>query len=163
MRPTVLAACLAAMPLSAAAQGCFGTGLPLFHCESGGKAVDLCLQGDVVLYRFGPAQGAAELLLGRKVGEVHMRPWNGIGRHLWEEVTLFNGAYSYGINYSIDRLAEGEPQVAGGVTVRQGDKTLADLTCAAGSVTVHDFYPIFEAKEAAGQCWNRESFAWGAC
>lgn len=163
MRPTVLAACLAMLPLPGAAQGCFGTGVPLFHCRSGGKAVDLCLQGDVVLYRFGPAGGSAELLLGRAVPDVQMRPWNGIGRHLWEEVTLFNGAYSYAVSYSVDRLAEGAPQATGGVTVMRGGTALADLACNAGSVAVHDFYPVFEAKEAAGQCWNRERLAWGAC
>jgi len=168
MRRSVFALCIGLLPgfLStplAAQPGCFGAGQPLFHCRADGKTVDLCLQGDVVLYRFGPAGGAADLLLARSVRGVGMRPWAGIGRYLSEEVTLRNAAYSYTVHYSVDRLAEGAPQAEGRVVVRQGEHVLADLTCAAGSLSAHDFYPVFEAKEAAGQCWSRADAAWGAC
>ena len=35
----------------------------------------------------------------------------------------------------------------------------ASLTCARGSVA-GDLYPVMEAKQAAGQCWNRDAFRW---
>jgi len=147
----------------AAKDGCFGAGQPLFHCQMGAKAVDICLQGDVLAYRFGPSGGAAELLLARRVEAVGMTPWNGIGRYLWEEISVANGIYAYTVYYSIDRLAQGEPQVTAGLSVTKAGQVLADLSCDAGSVSQNDFYPVYEAKEAAGQCWSTDSFEWQAC
>lgn len=164
MRRTALIACLClAAPPHAAQEGCFGAGEPLFHCRAGGKAVDICLQGEVVIYSYGPGGGAAELLLARRVEGVGMVPWNGIGRTLWEELTFYNGTYAYAAHYAVDRLAEGAPKVEAGVEVREGERRIARVTCDAGSVTRFDFYPVYEAKEAAGQCWSRERFEWERC
>ena len=163
MRPVRIFAALAVLATGAPAtaqEGCFGAGVPLFHCQAGGKTLDLCLQGEVMLYRFGPRGQAAELLLARHVIGVGMVPWNGIGRYLWEEVTVYNGTFDYTVHYSIDRLAQGAPVVTGGVTVTEGDRTLADLSCDAGSVSISDLYPVFEAKEAGGQCWDTGAFEW---
>ncbi|MCA0846582.1 hypothetical protein [Salipiger thiooxidans] len=145
--------------------GCFGSGEPLFHCtlNGGTKTLDICLQGEVALYRFGPAQGTAELLLARSVTGVAMTPWNGIGRHLWEELTFHNGSHDYLVSYSVDRLATGDaPVIEGRVIVAEGDSEVADLACDAGSVTEADFYPLFEAKLAAGELWCPETQSWGA-
>ena len=145
--------------------GCFGAGEPLFHCtfQGGKKAVDICLQGDVVLYRFGPVSGTAELLLARSVIGVDMTPWSGVGRAIWEEVTFHNNVYSYHISYSVDRIASEEVLPTGGLIVAEGDSELADLTCDPGSVGAADFYPVYEAKEVAGQCYSRDDFTWGPC
>jgi hypothetical protein len=152
----------------ARAEGCFGPGTPLFHCtvKGGSTSVDLCLQGDVAYYRFGPTDGAAEMILAQPVHGVSMRPWNGIGRTILEEAQFNNGAYAYTVHYAIDRIPEGgevKVTVSGGVTVIKGDQTLARLTCDAGSILVRDIYPLYEAKQAAGQCWNRDRFEWGPC
>lgn len=48
-----------------------------------------------------------------------------------------------------------------GINVLQGDKTLAQLTCDQGSVR-GDLAQVFELKQATGQCWNHERFAWQA-
>ena len=162
MRLVSLAVCLALSPLAATAQAACN-GAPLFHCQAGSKSIDLCLVGDVAVYRFGPSGRAAELVLERHVTDVALQPWNGVGRYLWEEVTLFNSGYSYALSYSVDRLAQGEPQVTGGVIVAQGNRTLAEVQCTPGTVRAHDFYPIFERKEANGQCWNLETFEWQRC
>ncbi|MCR8546789.1 hypothetical protein M4578_03035 [Salipiger sp. P9] len=143
---------------------CFGAGEPLFHCtvDHGRKAVDVCLQGGVAIYRFGPPTGAAEMLLAPVVTETEMTPWNGIGRYLWEEVTFYNGRYAYLVSYSLDRTApNGQAAPEGGIIVAEGDSELADLQCDAGSVTEANFYPLFEAKEAAGQPWCPATQSWG--
>ena len=155
---------LGALAGAASAEGCFGPGTPLFHCtlNGGTKAVDVCLQDDVAYYRFGPAGGAADILLARRAGAVDMRPWNGVGRSIFETATFSNGGYDYTVHYAIDRLTQAH-EVTGGVIVTRGGDELADLSCDAGAVTASDIYPLFEAKEAAGQCWNREMFRWGEC
>ena len=162
LKCSVLLFALLPVPL-AAQEGCFGAGQPLFHCQVGARAVDVCLQGEVLTYRFGPSRGAAEMLLARRAEDVGMTPWNGIGRYLWEEISVTNGAYAYTVHYSVDRLAQGDPQVTGGLLVTQSGRTLAELSCDAGSVRQYDFYPVFEAKERRGQCWSMDSFEWGRC
>ena len=162
----VLAAC--AVTGAARAEGCYGPGTPLFHCtvKDGAKSVDLCLQGDVAYYRFGPADGAAEMILAQSAERLHMMPWNGVGRTIYEEAAFTNGPYDYTVYYAIDRVPEdGEvkAEVSGGVTVIKGDQTMAQLKCDAGSLSVTDVYPLYEAKTAAGQCWDRETFLWGPC
>ena len=140
----------------------------MFHCtvKGGAKTVDLCLQNQVAYYRFGPVNGPAEMLLARPVREVHMMPWNGVGRAIYEEAGFNNEAFDYTIYYAIDRIPEEDEvkvSVSGGVTVIKGDQTMAQLVCDAGSVSVNDIYPLYEAKEAAGQCWDRAAFQWGPC
>lgn len=149
---------------SAGAEGCFGAGTPLFHCtvEQGAKTVDACLQGDVATYRFGPATGTADLLLAQPVAQVDMWPWSGVGRWLSEAAVFANGGYAYRVSYAVDRLSESR-EVTGAVHVLRGDAQLAELSCDPGSVTVADLYPLFEAKEAAGQCWSGEAQDWTGC
>lgn len=158
---------LAALPLALAAfpatagEGCFGPGTALFHCTTGGgaKALDLCLQDDVVLYRFGPVAGPAELLLGRTVRVADYTPWNGVGRDLWETLAVSNGPITYLVFWSLDRLVP-DPDVQGGVEVQQGDTTLARVQCDAQSVTIADFEPLYDAKEQLGLTWCPETMLW---
>ena len=162
---SLLFALALALATPVAAAGCFGAGTPMFHCtaKNGTKAIDICLQGEVAIYRFGPLGGVAELLLARHVDGVHMRPWNGVGSSIFEEVTFYNGTYEYLIHYAVDRIAATTPQVTGGIRVQEGDHIKAELGCDTGSVAARDFYPLFEAKEASGQCWSHDSFTWGPC
>jgi len=153
---------------TAQAEGCFGAGDPLFHCtvKGGAKSVDVCLQHSVAYYRFGPVEGPAEMLLAQPVNNIHLWPWNGIGRTIYEEAGFNNGALDYTVHYAIDRIPEAgeiKSTVSGGVTVNKGDQTMAQLSCDEGSLTVNDIYPLYEAKQAAGQCWDREAFQWGPC
>jgi hypothetical protein len=165
MRDMILSVmALGAMPVSAGAEGCFGAGTPLFHCtlEAGAKRVDACLQGDVATYRFRPAAGVPDLLLAQPVGEVEMWPWPGVGRWLSEAAGFANDGFAYRVSHAVDRLSE-NPEVTGAVQVLRGDAVLAELPCDPGSVTVADLYPLYEAKEAAGQCWSREAQDWTRC
>lgn len=153
-----------AAPSGAQADGCLGDGAPLFHCSfnGGAKTVDICQQAEVVYYRFGPANGAAEQILARDIRGVDMQPWNGVGRAIWEQVTFYNTVYSYIIDYSVERDPSGPP-AEGRLIVAEEDSEIAELLCDTGSVSVADFYPLFEAKEAAGQCYDRETFSWMPC
>lgn len=149
---------------TAAHAACFGTGTPMFTCtfNSGAKQVNVCLQDAVALYSFGPTQGAPELLMGREAARVELRPWNGIGRSIWEEVRFSSGAFSYTLSYALDRAPDGAlPD--GRLIVTRGESEVAELICDAGSVDIHDFYPLFEAKEASGQCYDLQSGAWRNC
>lgn len=125
--------------------------------------MDICLHGDILTYRFGPGNGPAELLLARHVLGVDMTPWSGVGRAIWEEVTVHNSVYSYLISYSVDRMAGEDVPPEGRLIVAEGDSEVADLTCDAGSVTRSDFYPVFEAKEASGECYDQGTFSWDNC
>jgi hypothetical protein len=167
-KPILSLAMLIAFSSALHAEGCFGPGDPLFHCtvKDSAKSVDVCLQDHVAYYRFGPVAGSAEMLLARPVSEVHMIPWNGIGRTIYEEAGFTNRAFDYTVYYAIERSPDdGEvtADVSGGVTVIKGDQTVAQLACDAGSVSVNDIYPLYLAKEAAGQCWDREAFQWRPC
>ena len=94
--------------------------------------------------------------------------WPGVGRTIWEDMTFHNGDHSYTISRAMDRMiAEDDPDqstdMRGTVVVTKRNETLSELECDPGSVSFGDFYPLFEAKEAAGQCWDREAFAWAKC
>ncbi len=142
-------------------QGCFGAGEPLFHCtlKDGTRALDICLQSDVGIYRYGPPGAAPELLLAERVERMFMWPWNGVGSSIYEEVGFTNGDVDYTVYYSVSRIAADTPDVDGGIRVTKGDQTLAELACDPGSVEAREFYPVYEAKEAKGQCWDRNAFA----
>ena len=166
MRCFLMAACLALLPVSAIAQnGCFGAGLPLFHCtmKGGAKSLDICMQGNAGYYRFGPGDGPAELILAHTVRDIHLTPWNGVGSSIYEEMEFWAGDVTYQIHYALDRIAADNPNITGGVLVFKADQVLAELQCDAGSVSERDFYPLFEAKQAAGQCYNPDGFSWSDC
>lgn len=148
---------------SAASAACSGPGTALFTCtfKGGKKQVNVCLQGNVVLYSFGATGRAPELLLGRDVTQVGFTPWSGVGRSIWEELTLSSGDFAYALSYSIDRAPDGDLP-SGQLMVGRGGRTLANLNCDVGSVDIHDFYPLFEAKEAAGQRFCIDTQSWGA-
>lgn len=170
MRTCIAVLAILSHTTPAQAEGCFGAGTELFHCtvEAGRKTADVCLQGDVAVYRFGPTGGEADLLLARGVDDVDMTPWPGVGRTIWEDMTFHNGDHSYTISRAMDRMiAKDDPDqstdMRGTVVVKKRNETLSELECDPGSVSFGDFYPLFEAKEAAGQCWDREAFAWAKC
>ena len=158
---TSVIACLVGLP--AQAEGCFGSGTPLFHCDIGGKRLDVCLQENIAIYRFGPAQGVAEMVLARRAEDMFLLPWNGVGSSIYEEMDFQSGDVTFRVHYTLPRIAENPPELSGGVTVIRADETLADLECAPGSVTNHDFEPLYRAKTDAGQCWRSETFNWQPC
>lgn len=163
MHKILLTVVLSLMPAVASA-ACFGPGQPLFQCSfKGGKTeVNLCIQNDIVTYMYGPKGRSPDLLLTQQSRDVYMRPWPGIGRYYWEEISLNNGAHRYGIDYSFDKMSDDEP-VAATLTVSRGDKVLATLSCDPGSVQDASFLALEQQKTKSGQCWNREAEYWEFC
>ena len=138
----------------------------LFACtfQNGGKAVKFDIYGDTVRYRFGKPGQTPELVVLRTVREAGMRPWNGVGSSIWDEVSVENQGVTYLANAWADRNAGDDSPVNGTLLVMQGEEQLAELTCDKGSVR-GNIYLLYEAKERAGQHWCMDSFTWrnGAC
>ncbi len=126
--------------------------------DQGAKQLEVCLDGEEVIYRFGPPDAPA-LTLSAPISEVAHQPWPGIGRAIWESTTFQNGAFSYEVHGSFDKL----DQISdGGVTVRKNGREIASLSCDSGSTEL-GLFAISDAKEAAGQCWDPYAQRWGAC
>ncbi len=130
------------------------------------KRVELCLTGDSLRYRFGTAQNT-ELELIRDVAEASYTPWPGIGRTMWEELSLENAGTTYQFSSYAEKLMEEgtEDQLALGtdLLVLRGEKVLAKLTCDPAQVS--DLYPVGKALHARGYClgedgWRKGAGAW---
>lgn len=131
--------------------------------KGGAKQLDTCLIGDHAMYRYGPTGAVPELDLLHPVTDVDMEPWPGVSRTIWEAVRFANKDVIYEVYYSIERDPEAT-EMSGGVTVLRGEETLASLACDPGSVTSGGYsLPLYEAKQAAGQCWNTSEFRWKSC
>lgn len=134
-------------------------GETLFSCEIGRKRLEVCLNGQSVSYRFGP-EGRPELELATSLRQTVYQPWPGVGRAIWEAVSFTNRGTTYEVWSSFDRLAP-EARTEGGVNVLTGSEVTAQLTCRPGSVSA-GLDLLYGAKEAIGQCWNRDLQAWTA-
>lgn len=106
---------------------CAGNQNEVFSCSFGAKQVELCMTTDEqkLTYRFGP-KAAPELELTRGFDEIVMRPWNGIGRSIWDAVTVPSGSFSYVLFSSYDKF---EQYHSTGLEVWRGDQVLATLDC----------------------------------
>ena len=137
--------------------------------SNGGKAVDVCVEGDNMTYRFGPVGKAPDLALSVPVVDADYTPWPGIGRAIWETVTFQSGKTSYVVAGVIDRTFSdeenngAEPAISGLINVVEGEETLATLDCDAGSVVFAYGGSIYDAKTAAGQCYNLDEQQWESC
>ena len=129
----------------------------VLSCPIGKKQLEVCLDHGTASYSFGP-KSRPELALSQPLRDIGYQPWSGVGRAMWDAVTFRNDDTEYTVWTSFDRLEPGAVW-EGGVTVERGGQTLAELRCAKGSVA-GDLYAVMEAKQAAGQCWDRDSFAW---
>ena len=152
MRATILAIIF---PLPALA-ACPGE--TLVSCPIGANQLQVCNEGNLLTYSFGPP-GAPDLQLASKP-ELAYTPWNGIGRTMWETITFTNRNFTYEVVFSFDRLEE-NASPKWGVTVIDGNEIAATLTCAdqAGNIP---FDGLYDQISATGLCWNRESASWAS-
>lgn len=152
---------------SPAFAACPDTTETAFACtfSSGSKAVDVCHNAETVSYAFGRPGRTPELSLSVPMTQVEYQPWPGIGRAIWETVTFRSGDVSYTVFGNIDRpVEEGtDPEVTGGIEVRRGEAVLATLRCDPGSVSFAYGDGLYDAKTAAGQCWDPGTEVWSAC
>ncbi|WP_225027061.1 hypothetical protein [Xinfangfangia pollutisoli] len=138
----------------------------LFSCPIKAARLEVCLTGATATYSFGPA-GKPDLTLETPVADLDFQPWPGIGRAIWQTVRFHNRGVVYEVWSSLEKqMEENQPEPAwqGGVTVQQGDQVLAELSCSTAP-DPSDLDLIFQAKEAAGQCWNYSTQTWqnGGC
>lgn len=137
--------------------------------SNGRKAVDVCVEGDKLTYRFGRVGSSPDLALSVSVIDAAYLPWPGIGRAIWERVTFQNQNTSYVVTGVIDRTYpedesdEAQVDVRGMIEVVEGGETLAELECDAGSVDFAYGGSIYDAKIAANQCWNFDDKRWASC
>ncbi len=128
--------------------------------DGGKKQLQTCIAGDQVLYRFGATDRSPDLDLIRPVTEVDFYPWPAASRTIWEEMKFENGGFSYLVSYAQERDPR-TPEISGQVVVQKAGETLATLTCDPGSVRSAGYpLPIFDAKVAAGQQFNRATYSW---
>ncbi len=137
--------------------------------SNGRKAVDVCVEGDMFTYRFGRVGKAPDLALSVPVIDAEYTPWPGIGRAIWETVTFHNDKTSYVVagvidrKFSDDEKDEIQAEISGLIDVNEGGETLATLECDPGSVVFAYGGSIYDAKTAAGQCYNLEERRWESC
>jgi len=150
-----LALLLAVLPLPALA---CPQGESLLSCPIGKKDLTVCLTDGAVSYSFGP-KAAPELTLSSAISDAAYTPWPGVGSAMWDTLAFANKDITYEVWTSVERDPDSLRGYQGGVNVLRGETVLAQLTCAEGSVK-GDMYAVFEAKEAAGQCWNHGDQTW---
>lgn len=120
--------------------------------EGSGKWLEVCAEDWGAVYRYG-LLGRPELELTEPYGALDYEPWPGVGRSIWETVTFYNGAYSYSVYISVDRMDENvAPE--GGVAVRKGEEVVASLTCAEGRADIGWTERLTEGKNRAGLTWD---------
>ncbi len=158
------------LSLASGASACGSGELLFLSCtvDGGSKRVEVCHSAETARYSFGP-DAVPELEITRPVGDVHLTPWPGIGRTIWEEVVFLNEGHSYTVYGSIDRAPPPSEDsdivvtVAGGVVVSKEGAELAHLHCDDGSVDFPWSNELYDAKEAAGQCYDPGSHEWRTC
>lgn len=135
-------------------------------CDIGERRLEVCVGPEHARYRFGP-ESAPEMEVMQPVTAVHLRPWPGIGRTIWEEVVFVIQGHVYVVWGAIDRTsgATGEVTVVhrGGVVVTQDTVEVARHDCDEGSVDFPWSTTLDDAKRAAGQCHDMHADAWVAC
>lgn len=134
----------------------------VFQCDisSGRKHVQICATPHMVQYRFGQTGQIPELTLDAPVPVLDVRPWNGIGRYLYEQVSFHNDAYTYTVYSSLDRLTQ-EARLEGGIAVEKEGESIAQLRCDRGRAE-GDLYELSVLKQATGLCWSHTAFEWTA-
>ena len=130
-----------------------------------GTILAVCFDAQMASYSYGPA-GQPELTLQEPVFTLDYTPWPGVGGAIWEEVTFYNGPYSYTVLGGFDRpmddadmenLAERQ---FGGVVVRKNGTTLVELTCEPATVDYAWGEGLWDAKQDAGLSWNTYERIW---
>ena len=134
----------------------------LLRCEIDGRdaVLETCLIGTEVRYQYGPV-GAPDLTLMQPVKVVQHTPWPGVGRWIWHVTGFAVGDVVYKVHLGIDRLSDPPGAQSAGVLVEQDGQTLADLSCVTETIEgAGDPSPLFAAKIAVGQIYDRDADRW---
>jgi hypothetical protein len=146
------------LALAAPAQAACPNDSEVFSCTISGKALQLCHWKGALIYNFGDPE-RPELSIAEPLQTAAFTPWNGIGRYIWETLAFRNAGYTYEVWTSAERGPEATEGLTGGITVLQGDQTIAQLTCDPGTPN-QSLDVIYELKQSIGQCWDFDSRSW---
>lgn len=134
--------------------------------QDSARHLEVCVEGAAVIYRFGPP-GAPELELTTTAAEIDYRPWPGIGRTIYEEVTFENAGYRYEVYAGVHRDYAGDDEEViatqfGGVGVYEGEAEdpVASFVCTEGRVEFLWTMALSDAKNAAGLSWDHYEHDW---
>jgi hypothetical protein len=101
----------------------------IFACTTAkGKLIEVCDAGKSITYSFGSPQTTPEIALNVPRDKATTFQWAGVGRYLSYSVDIPNGATTYSVFHSVDRITEAHATDAG-VNVLEGDKLLATVKC----------------------------------
>lgn len=136
--------------------------------QTGTMAVQVCLNGAQVTYRFGSIGRLPELELVAPKQSVAYHPWSGFGRNIVETVTFENNAYTYEVATALQRGPDaGEddiPPAFGGTIIAKDEIEIKQISCDIGSVNWSYGGGLFDAKTALGLCWKSgPNPAWLPC
>ena len=141
-----------------------------FSCSfAGGKEVRVCNTDQYARYDFGVSGRVPELSLSVPIVDVHLTPWPGVGRTIWEEVRFDNEGYSYVVlgaihrDYPEDENADIIITRSGGINVLKGEDSVATMSCLEDSIEFPWDDRIYAAKIEAGQCYDDREFSWSDC
>ena len=128
----------------------------------GTAALEVCLAGSTVSYRYGPPAGPAEMVLTAALGPGIYRPSTDVGARKYQGLRIANASHAYESWFAFDSLTDTPPEA--GVTVLQGEAITETVQCDPGSITAN-FAVLGQATEAAGFCWDPARSVWvpGAC
>ena len=139
-----------------------------FACDFGSdRSVSVTHTDTQAVYDF--RHPTNSLRLTRDVTDVHLTPWPGVGRTIWEEVIFTNAGVQYLVYASIDRIPpedetdEIETQLSGGIRVSRGETLFGELTCQPDTIDFPWGSGLYDAKTAAGQCYDTSSREWSDC
>ncbi|MGR3512550.1 MAG: hypothetical protein ACU0GG_07270 [Paracoccaceae bacterium] len=134
--------------------------------SNGAKTLEVCHDATTARYAYGAPDQTPELELVRPLAEVDLNPWPGVGRTISENVEFVNDPYVYVVYGEFGRLLgedETAPDIRGGIIVERGPEELRHFPCDAGSVQFPWGISLFEAKTAAGQCYDGDELKWRIC
>jgi len=140
--------------------------------------VDVCVKGDDVTYTFGFVGAPPDLQLSVPVVGADFVPWPGVGSSIYESMYFTNVDITYEVRGGVSRVVtsedgdtEAEMQLKkwGEINVfahrddPEQEKILATLLCDVGTSSYIYGGSIYDAKIAAGQCWDFYERSWGSC
>jgi hypothetical protein len=120
----------------------------VIDCAIGDKRLSLCVASDATLIYSFENNKTIELRLVDGPRAYQFRPWPGIGRTIWENVTFTRGPFAYQVYSSFDKMSH---ETQSGVSVLRGDTEIASLSCDEDA-GAFPFDPVSDALTRAGYC-----------
>lgn len=136
-------------------------------CQIEGRSTEVfvCFDDRVATYSYGSIGEAPDLFLSETITHVDFEPWSGLGKAIHENVTFYNGDYSFEVGGGFERPFSEEEMLLGGrhfgwLEVAQNGESVSRLECIPETVTYGFGGGIYDAKMAVGLVWDDYSKTW---